>query len=169
MKLFFGIEFTLWWMHFISYWFITSNLVLLFRIAQLIFYTFVKSQSDCLLIICYFFFKLHHWNFTYLVTRHILVVRHRNVHIFILGKFLFNYTACLQYLYHSQYYYGASLFMKKSASVMWINPGIVFTFMRQRWSRNTFQFISSLDGVKIKYSIHPIHLLLTLATTPFKS
>jgi hypothetical protein len=47
----------------------------------------------------------------------------------------------LQYLYHSWYYYGASLrkfICEASASRMLINPGIVFTFTRQRWSSTTF-------------------------------
>ncbi len=40
----------------------------------------------------------------------------------------------------------------KSASEMLINPWVVFTFMRQRWSSTMhLQFISSLVGVKIKY------------------
>jgi hypothetical protein len=53
--------------------------------------------------------------------------------------------------------------MKKSAHVMWINPRIVFTFTRPRWSSTTFS--SNLAGGEDQ--IHLIHLrvlLIILAT-----
>jgi hypothetical protein len=47
-----------------------------------------------------------------------------------------------------------------------INPGIVFTFTRQRWSIVPPSVHTSLGGVKIDqmYAIYLIYLLLTLAT-----
>jgi hypothetical protein len=44
------------------------------------------------------------------------------------------------------------LICSKSARGMLINPRIVFTFTRQRWSITTFSSYLGLAGVKIKYT-----------------
>ncbi len=54
-------------------------------------------------------------------------------------KYYYFAAAYQQYLHNSQYYYGAIISMKKSARGMWINPGVVFTFTRQRWGSITFR------------------------------
>ncbi len=53
----------------------------------------------------------------------------------------------------------------KSASGMLINPLIVWTFSRQKWSSNHLQFRSSLGGVKIKYMVRNIPHLPTVRLT----
>ncbi len=47
-------------------------------------------------------------------------------------------SAYIWWLYGSYYYYGAVLTMWKSSTGMLINPPVVFTLMRQRWSSTTF-------------------------------